>query len=280
MNPPTLLDEIVSEIRLHNPNATLEEIYEGISVLLSKEVLPEVIKNLSLPKFPSHRSVLLAKAKRTRVTRKMKTDQSIDLGRRRSIIQQVEYVRNEMGWDGADDLKPPTFIIDSSSLYYTPKINPSVPRRGFKKGIDFKKEEPQETEKETISSTFQKMPIQPEKNVINLSDTALRKIVSEPIFEEVFKNIEIQLRKIIASRNLKTDVDVVCKPDIEISSWNKCVLKIHPPPEFDFNARMNISTIFDITIRKSIKDSLKTADEDKKEYLKNLNRTLFVHVDL
>jgi hypothetical protein len=276
MSSTTLLEEIVAEAKLHNPNIAPEEISEGIAIILSKEILPEVMKNLSLPKFPSYREV---HSTRIKEKRQVKADMLIDLGDRRSLIQQIEQVRTEMGWDGVDDLRPITFGNNSPSIYYIPETGFSVPIETPIKKPDFK-DDLEETEKEAANSTSQKMPKEPEKNIISLSETAQRKIVTDPLFEAVFKTVEIQLRNIIASRNLGTKIDVVCKSDVEISSWKKCILEVHPPSDLDFQARMNISTIFDIVIRKTIKDLKKDADEDTREYLKNLNRNLFVHIDL
>jgi hypothetical protein len=282
MTSPTLIDEIVAEVRFHNSSATPQEVSEGVASILSKEILPEVLKNLTLPRFPSYRSV--ATAERSRKKRKTRLDRSKGLGDSRRVIQQIEYVRTRMGWDGSDDLKPTVYITDSPSLHYVPKTYSPLAREGprkeaLRKESDVEKE-PQPTEKESDNGTSQKIPKPIEKNPIVLSETAQRKIVSEPIFEEVFKNIEIQLRNAIVNRKLETEIDVTCKTDVEISSWNKCVLTVHPSSDLDFKARMNIATVFDLIVRKTINDLKNSADGNAIEYLKNLNRNLFVHVDL
>lgn len=280
----TLLDEIIAEVRLHNPGATPQEISDGIAAIIGNEILPEVLKNLSLPKFPSYRSVATAEARSPKGKIRAGTEKPISLADRRRIIQQVEHVRTKMGWDGTNDVKPRIYIRDSPSLFGTPRTNllPSIEamrKEELEKKPDFEKEnEPHR--KETINGAFQKMVNQPERNIIVLSDTAQQKVVSEPIFEAVFKKIEVQLRNLIASRNLKTEVDVICRSDVEIPSWKKCVLTIHPPSELTFDERMNISTIFDVAIRRTIKEMRKDADDTTTEYLKNLNRNMFVHIDL
>lgn len=280
----TLLDEIIAEVRLHNPSATPQEISDSIAAIIGNEILPEVLKNLTLPKFPSYRSIATAEARSTKGKIRTGTEKPINLADRRRIIQQVEHVRTQMSWDGINNVKPRIYVKDSPSLFYTPKTDmlPSIEamrKEELEKKPDFEKEtEPRK--KETINGTFQKMTKQPERNIIVLSDTTQEKVVSEPIFEAVFKNIEVQLRNLIASRNLKTEIDVICKSDVEIPSWKKCVLTIHPPSELTFDERMNISTIFDVTIRKTINEMRKDADDTTTDYLKNLNRTMFVHIDL
>lgn len=277
MKSLTLVDEMVAQIRLHNPAASPEEISEAIAGILGEEIFPNALKNLTLPQFPSYR-VVLAETKKIKERRGAKASDPTGINYRRKIIQQIEYVRTEMGWDGIDDVTPKIRVTNSPTLNYPLKTDLPQPKEKMKKEIDSKKET-EESHKETIHSTNQPMPIKPEKDVITLSETAQRKIVSEPIFEEVFKNVETKLRGLIESRNLKTEIDVVCKSDFEIPSWNKCVLKVHPPSNLAFTKRMNISTTFDITIRNTIKD-LKTSSPEATEYLDNLNRNLFVHIDM
>jgi hypothetical protein len=284
MHSSTLLEEIISEVKLHNPNATPEEISEGIAAVLDKEILPEILRNVSLPEFPSYRSIAIAEGRGVRGKRKKAIMKSPELVGRRRAIQHVEDIRIELGWDGGDDLMPKAYIADSASLYYLPKADlPLVQEeldRQLGKDSNLKRD-PQPTEKETVNGPFQKFPKQPEmRDLIVLSETAQRKIVSEPIFEKLFKNIELQLRTLIATRELRTEIDVACKSDIEISSWKKCVFEVHPPPELNFDERMKISTIFDIAIRKEIKELTKNADPSTIEYLQSLNRSLFIHIDL
>ena len=282
MQSLTLFGEIISEVRLHNPNATPQEISEGLTAILGKEILPQILKNLSLPEFPSQRS-LATERRGSRRKQKTAIATSPDLDSRRRAMQGIEIVRIKLGWDGGDDLLPKVYTANSASLYYSPKAELPLVQEGLGEQLEKdsnRKIDPQSTKKEIGDGTLQTTPKLIEKNLITLSETAQRKIVSDPIFEAFFKNVEVQLRSIIDSRKLETEIDVICKTDEEIPSWNKCVLEVHPPPDIDFNARMNISTIFDITIRKTINDLKKNADDTTLEYLKNLNRNLFVHIDL
>lgn len=284
MQSLTLLDEIISEVRLHYPNATPQEISEGITTILGKEILPEILKNLSLPEFPSYRSLTISEGSGARGKRKTAIAKSPDLVSRRRAIQGIEDVRIELGWDGGDDLLPQAYTAGSASLYYLPKAElPLLQEKPDKKlGKDSnRKTDLQPTKKETVNGTFQKILKQSEtKDLIILSETAQHKLVSEPIFERIFENIELQLRTLIENRDLRTEIDVVCKSDIEISSWKKCVFQVHPPPELNFKERMKISTIFDITIRKEIQELIKDADPSTTKYLQDLNRNLFIHIDL
>jgi hypothetical protein len=279
MTSLTVLDELVAEIKLQNPDATPEEIYEVIAVSLSKEILPEVVKSLVLPEFPTYRMVELEQSKRLKVKRKSKNDQFANLGQRRSLIQDIERVRTEMGWDGVNNMRSTSFIANSTTLLFEPRRNFPMTRKISLRKPDFK-EEFEEKEKETIHSTSQQMPIQTEKDIFTLSETTQRKIVTEPMFEAIFKKVEMQLRGIIINRALQTEIEVVCQSDLEIPSWNKCILKVHPPSTLGFNEKMNISTLFDITIRNVIKSLKETATPEEANYLQDLNRNLFVHIVL
>ena len=280
----TLLDQIITEVRLHNPSATFEEISAGIAKIVGNEILPKVLKSVSLPDFPTYRSVETAEARSTKRKIRKGDERPISLAERRIIIQQVEYVRGKMGWDGGDDVKPEMRVKNSPSFLYAPRTDLLLPTEVTKKegqvGKTAFEKEVESPKKETVDGTFQKMVKQPEKDIIILSNTAQEKVVSEPIFEMFFKNVEVQLRSLIASRDLRTEVDVTCKSDMEIPSWKKCVLTIHPPSELTFNERMNISTIFDVTIRKAIDEMKRNANETTVDYLKNLNRSIFIHIDL
>lgn len=283
MQSLTLFGEIISEVRLHNPNATPQEISEGLTAILGKEILPQILKSLSLPEFPSYRSLAISERRGSRRKQKTAIAKSPDLDSRRRAMQGIESVRIKLGWDGGDDLLPKVYAVNSASLYYSPKAELPLVQEGLGEQLEKdsnRKIDSQPIKKEIGDGTLQTIPKPIEKNLITLSETTQRKIVSDSIFEAFFKNVEVQLRSIIDSRNLETEIDVICKTDEEIPSWNKCVLKVHPPPNIDFNARMNISTIFDITIRKIIDDLKKNADDTTLEYLKNLNRNLFVHIDL
>jgi hypothetical protein len=279
MMSETLLEEIVTEVKLRNPDALPEEIFEEVATMLSKEILPQVIKNISLPKFPTYRQVMLSQSKRTKSKIETKAHPPKSLGYTRNMIQEIESVRNEMGWDGIDDSKPKMFITDSTNPYHLQKNIFRLSREDLKIKTNIK-EAPEKEREEIANATAQKMPMKPDKNILELSESVQRKIVTEPIFGLVFKSVELKLRNIIATRNLSTEVDVICKSDIEIPTWNKCVLTAHPPAKINFDERMNISTIFDITIRTVINEMKKDADEKTLDYLRNLNRNFFVHVDL
>lgn len=273
----TLLEEIIAEIKLRNPNGSPEDIFEGVSAFLSTEVLPDVIKNIILPRFPTYREVSFEKKKaKSKIETKANSYKSLSYTR--IMIQQIESVRNDMGWDGVDDTMPKISINDFTSPYYEPRnLRYTKENLRSKRQVEHESEEKAE---EIVNATVQKVPKESNKDIICLSDTTQRKIVEEPLFGQVFKNVELQLRDVIAKRQLETKVDVEWKNDIEFSNWQKCIVRIHPKKSCTFNEKMNISTLFDVTIRHQINELKKEADDNTKEYLNNLNKDLFVHIDL
>ena len=278
MSEQSLLDELVAQIRASNPNATEDEISDGIDSLLSKEILPSVLKNLSLPKFPSARDESF-EAKRLKSSQGSKVEKLAQVHQRRSLIQQVEQVRTAMGWDGINDTTPKMQISNSSSIYPLIRLNFASKNAKIRKPIK-KIEAESEMEKETINATAQKINFLIDKNVIDLSESTQRKIVSEPLFETFFKGAEIKMRQAVSTREPETKIEVLCNIDEESPDRTKCLVKIHPRKDLDFKGRMKLSTVFDIIIRTEIRSLQEKADIEGKKYLQGINRNLFVHVDL
>ncbi len=278
MSESSLLYELVAQIRINNPGATEDEISVGIMSILSKEILPSVLKNLSLPKFPSAMDESL-ETKRLKGLQGSRIEKIAKVHQRRSLIQEIEQVRTAMGWDGIDDLTPRVQVSDSNSIYPFARTHSASKNEKIKKQIAPIEIE-SETEKETINTTAQKINVRPEINIIDLSESTQRKIVSEPLFETFFKGAEVKIRQAVATREPETRIEVLCNPDEESPDRTKCIVKIHPRQGLDFKERMKLSTVFDIIIRTEIKSLLEKSDVDGKKYLQSINRNLFVHVDL
>lgn len=274
----SLLAELVTQIQVNNPSVTEDDITEGIIQLLSREILPNVIKNLSLPKFPSAMDEGL-ESKKLRGIRGSKTGRIAHVHERRSLIQQVEQVKNVMGWDGVDDIIPKIEVSASNSIYRFGRIYP-LSKNERRKSNEYEDINEPEIEKQIINSTAQKLKPREEKNVIALSDSMQTKIVTEPLFETFFKNIEVKMRQAIFNRAPDTTVDVLCDPDQDSPDRLKCLIKIHPPEGLDFKARMNLSTVFDTIVRNEIKFFQEMACPEGRKYFQDINRNLFVHVDL
>ncbi len=273
LNP---LQELASYIKSNYPEASPEEISEIAFAILSQEILPEVFKSIKLPDFPTYRMVAKNKAD---TLKGITTENPVDLNNRRRIIQQIEDVRYEMGWDGIDDLTSRNFHVTNSTNLNNFTENISAKARDSQKRTEVETEPDKKRDNKRSEGNSIKLE-EPSKDYISLSDTAQNKVVSELIFEELLRKIEIELRKTVISRNLKAEIELICKTDAEISSWNKCILKIRPLDNLKFEERMNISTIIDLLVRKIITEMKKTADQDTSNYLRDITRNFFVHIDL
>jgi hypothetical protein len=123
------------------------------------------------------------------------------------------------------------------------------------------------------------LPLEPKRQIV-LSEEIQRKVVSEPSLEEVMKIIETGMRKLIDDREIDASVEVSFRSDLEMPSWKRYVIVVDPQANLKFKDRMNLWTVFDVTVRKGIADLAKNADDNKKKYLSELNRNLFVHLEL
>ena len=187
-----------------------------------------------------------------------------------------------MGWDGVDDTAPKAYISDTPLIYR--QFKRDMTSKNEKINRELKNEDtltidPSDVKEEIINANTQKLQVTGNVNVIKLSDLAQRKIVSEPLFEEFFERTEKKIRAFIETKEPGILIDVQCDQDEESPSRDKCVIQVHSSSNIDFKQRMKLSTIIDITIRREIK-ALKNAPNGNLQYFQNLNRNLFVHVDL
>jgi len=278
MSAQTLLTEILSETRNYNPQASLNEIAEGLFSIIEREIIPKVLMDISLPKFPSWKDLIVRSRELQRTKKRIKP--TGNLTERRLLIQQVESLKQMIYWDGGDTTIhfPPLSDLGNLSRllaqFDLPSVKEQIPKHELGKAKELALEEP--------DNPYLRISPSPEtKYNFTLSEELQHRIVSNYRFEEIFRRIEISLRELVAERSLKTNINIDVKSDIEIPSWEKYIFKISPSSKLSFKERMNIWTTFDIRIRNSIQMLRKMAvDSEQIEYLENLNRNLFVHIEL
>jgi hypothetical protein len=274
MSSNTIYGQILTEARNHNPEASPDEILNGLVTILENEILPEVLQDMRLPKFPSLSDMLHSESTGRLVKRKFEPTET--LRKRRDVIQQIERTKRQLGWDGNNESKVLPYFSNSNDLAVFPELSVSSAERA-KSYV----EKPEIPIPEKIDEPYpkffppSKLPYQ-----IVLSEAFQKRILSDPMFENIFKNIEISMRSLIASRGLEADISVISLTDFEIPSWEKLVININPLSSMDFKERMNVWTIFDITIRNKMADLAKDADEKTQEFLRNLNKRLYLHIEL
>lgn len=274
MSTQTLLSEIMTEAKNHNPDASSSEIAQGIVGIMEREILPEVLRDVSLPPFPSW-SDMLIESKGRRIRKRFRSREILE--ERRIILQQIEYVRRGLVWDGTDTIAPTPHFPDFTSVIEVPESGKS----SIKEIPKHDGEETQAPTAEIIDKPYPTITPQPKlKSQITLSTEFQEKIITEPLLEQTFKNVEVGIRELIDARNLEANIDVSFRLDFEIPSWKKLVINVGVPSQVDFKDRMNIWTMFDLAIRNKITSLAKDASDDMREYLGNLNKDLFVHIEL
>jgi len=273
MSSQTLYSEILNEVTKHNPHASPGEISAGIIAVMEKEIIPKVIQDLSLPKFPSWTDISIRKSRGRQRKKRFKSATSLE--KRRTIIQQIGYMRRQMNWDGDSTSAPTSYFLDSDNGISPPELNMPYIREPIKHDVE--KIEKTEVEDDPYGSLL--MPPKA-KYLINLSKEFQEKMLSDSLFGDVFRKIEVSIRELIDARNLKINIDVSYRTDLEIPSWKKYVITIDFPPQIKFEERTRIWTILDLTIRNRISELAEKADIEIRKYLKNLNKIFFVHIEL
>lgn len=276
MSPKTLYAEILSQAINRNPSASSSEVLEGIFQIMSKEILPTVFKNVGLPKFPSWS--MLAFEKRGRKRRKIEPQEK--LAERRIVIQQIERLKRQISWDGGNSARYDLHFPDVDTLTFLPAQDLSSNKKALTRILDYGEEIKTQSLEEPDKPYPKSLLLSEPKQPIDLSDEVQKKIISEPAVEEVFKRIEVGIRSLFVERKLDATVQVSFHSDSEIPSWKKYVITLNPPSSMDFEAKMNIRTLLDIAIRKEMDGLLKNASEDMKEYLYQLNKSIFIHIEL
>lgn len=274
MSPHTLYDRILSEARSYNPEASPDEILDGLVTILENEILPEVLQDMKLPAFPSISAILRSESTGRLVKKKFEPTET--LRKRRVMIQRIERLKRQMGWNGNNETRILHYFSNSSNLAVIPKLHVSLAER-TKPHI----EKPEMPAFEKIDEPYPKIvpPLKAPCQII-FSEVFQKKILSDTMLENAFKNIEVSMRTLIASRNLEADISVSSQTDFEIRSWEKIVININPLSPMNFEERMNVWTLFDIIIRSKIVALAKDSDEKTQEFLRSLNKRLYLHIEL
>jgi len=273
MTPEIPFTEILVEIKKYNPHASPDEISAGVITLLEKEILPRAMQYMSLPRFPSWSDLSIQKSGRQPKKRIGRPKRSLE--KRRIALQNIERAKQELHWDGGTIPLPTYAYSDADSIISPPETNLSSAWQPLRP----KKKETIPLE-QRVAPYGAKLPLTKERFQIIFQKEFQAEILSDTVFEDVFSKLEITIRELIDSRNLEGNIDVSFRTDHEIPSWKKYVIVIDLPPQVEFEERTKIWTIFDLTIRNKLRKLTDKADGEMKDYLNNLNKKLFVHIEL
>jgi len=271
-NPQISFNEILVELKKYNPHASADDISAGVISILEREILPRAIRYMTLPDFPSWVDMSIRKSGRL-PKKRLKSTESLE--KRRITIQQIEGVKRELYWDGGTVSKPTDSFPDAGFIISRPEMNLSSAWQLIQP------EEKSVIPIEQPNDPYgRRLSLPRERFQIVLQKEIQEKIISDVLFEDVFRKIETSIRELVDSRNLEGSIDVSFRTDHEITSWNKYVIAINLPSQIEFKERTKIWTIFDLTIRNKLRELADKADGEMKEYLNDLNKKLFVHIKL
>ena len=273
MSEHPFVSEIITEASYHNPEASPNELLEGIVNLMENEILPKVLKGLSLPTFPSAMELLMESRGR-RLKKRFRTRTTLD--QTRVLIQQFEHIKRQLfGYRDNSSVEP---IIDFTD--FDDFIKPfGLNRSSIEEKLEYNGEPIRVPTMERADKPYPSiLPFPIVEHQIVLSEEIQDKIVSDPLFEKIFKDTETEIRELAFSYPFE-NLDVSIRSDYEIPDWKRTILTLTVPP-MSFEEKMKLWQRYDLRIRKRIAETAKHMDESNRKRVEILNKNLFIHIDL
>jgi len=275
MSERSFISKIITEALYNNPEVSPNEILEGIVNLMENDILPAVFKGLSSPKFPSA-IALLKESRGRRLKKRFRTETTLD--EKRALIQQFELIKLQLAryrYRDNSSLEPIIDFSDSDNF-----IKPSgLSKSSIDKKLEYNGEPIRAPTIEPTNNPYSGIPLFPKvEHQIVLSEEIQDKIVSDPLFEKIFKSIETEIRELAFSYPFEI-LDISIHSDFEIPDWKRTVLTLTVPP-MSFEEQMKLWQRFDFRIRKRIAETIKHMDESDRKRVEVLNKNLFIHMDL
>lgn len=283
----TLLSCVVDELLLRYPQATPQAISQALINSIENEILPMAVKTMKLPPPPSKMQLLLEKK---RMERQKKKYRQSTKEKEKTVIEEFEtlkYILNGyfndytteeqlLALDGSfnDSGSRYTFLDTSFHREIIEKYDgiSTSPKVGYSRA-----EKPTEQEK---GNPYSKKLFRPEKRPPNfiISREVREKIWADLTIREVVSSIETQLRE-ISTHFPKMAFSIYVKNDEEIPTWEKIIVNLKFP-SLDIRKKLELWDKVDAQIRKRILDSTRAIDGSNETELQNINRKLFIHLDL
>ncbi|MDH5461167.1 MAG: hypothetical protein OEZ29_01625 [Candidatus Bathyarchaeota archaeon] len=273
MNEHSFVSKIITQASYHNPEAFPNEILQGIVNLMENEILPAVFTALSLPEFPSAMKVFRESRDRRR---KKRFRRKASLEETRVLIQQLEYIKRRLiGYRDSSSIEPMVDFSDFDNFMAPYESNRSLIRERLEFNGEPMKVAPVERPSKPYVST---LPPTRVKHQINLSQDIQDRIMSDSLFENVFKAVETEIRELAPSHPFEI-LEVSLHSDCELPDWERTILTLTLPP-MSFENKMRLWQRYDIRIRKRIAEVASQMDKSHRKRVEALNKNLFIHVDL
>lgn len=286
----SLLEEIVAEVKLNNPQASAEEVSEAMVRFIEQDILPAALRKMRTPEPISPLQRWREKEMLKRVKKKRREAARIRMEESRQLLLEFEYVKHKLVRIHMDtsSLAPDLFHRDIADSLRRRTISvgtiPTTENLFLKKdGIPSIEPEPVRNKREELSKLMPYTPVPrkevKEPQIFLIDEIVQEKITSDPIFAENLGVIERVARTYATVSPFKMDFFVYFRTDVEIPDWEKTILSVQVS-ELDFDKKMKLWDEFDAVIRKEIQQRIKIASRLEKERLEEMNRTLFTRIEL
>lgn len=283
----SLIEELVNEITFYTPEATPDQIKDYLIHLMENEILPDALKNASLPYRPSPVEMFRMKQwlKRVGKRRKPLEEQKLETWR---MVEQFESVKYAFGGYPVDisDLRfrKVDYLDGTNVLRGRQPFQGTFLRRRPLRGDGLPIIEPNNV-KRRIEELEKVRPYNPyiereeRKPGFSFDHMVKHKILTDTIFSHIVSTIESAAKIFALSKSIQADYLLSFRRDSEIPEWKKYILTVNVP-KLDFDAKMKLWDEFDAFIRKRIRERLLYAPKQEAKKLKELNKTLFTRVEL
>jgi hypothetical protein len=278
----SLFIEIVSGLHKNAPDASPEDLANILIKVIEKDILPIAIKNMNLPSPPSPLEI---KREQLYLKRAPKRSRNLPtLKEKEKLIREFEDIKHYLNGRDADN---PSFVPDFSVTDFdTPKIPFDLT---FKSSIQVPSPKTDGLSRESILEELTVSPyIKPAKekkekgNEVTkfiIANEIQNRIVSDSLFKDVFRVIEIAIKDFITTCPFEMDFTAYFREDIEIPEWKKVVLSVNAF-DLEYEQKMSLWDTIDSYVRNAIHELMETMEPSERKKIEDINKKLFIRMEL
>jgi len=264
------LREVVKDMQKEYPTADLKDIEDVIINTIESEILPNVLRNFSLPDRPSLGSMKLLEL---RSRRRGKRGREIyeRAFKNVTLIKNFEYVKSTIQYHSYANRSHDYILYNGSS-------NQILPDLDYKHlgETDYNHQEILlDINREYVRPKLISEKIKPHL-IIDIKKPIIEKIQTESTFKNFLKTLEKSLRKHTDTEDIR-NIDINQLDDYEISSWQKFIVKLKTVHD-DFDENINIWNDIQKNVRKDIKAKMNENLIDEKELFEKYLKNLYFHM--
>jgi len=283
----SMMEELVNQIAFNVPEATAEQISDYLVQLMEKEILPQALRNATLPSRPSPLEEFRLRQWLKRVGKKRRPLEEKKL-KSWHIIEQFELLKHAVNGHPLDisDLKRRELdYFDGTSVFKgMSPLHGTLLRRKPLRGDGIPVVEPGDVKKR-IEKLEKVRPYSPFKEREEIESRFYfdrfvhDRISANQLFSRTVSTIESAAKLFALSKSIQANYFLSFRKDLEIPEWKKYILTMNVGG-LDFEKKMKMWDEFDAFIRERIKERLLHAPEEEAEELKKLDKVLFTRFEL